>query len=607
MQAIWPDTVVEENRLNQVISALRKALGEKPGEHRFILTEAGRGYRFVAEVQELSQAPEPAQADTEAEAITPTLPRRGMRIFLFLLVLAAAAVIAYLYLNNPRPMQKQATTSTPPAVAPEQAVKVTPPPSVAVLPFVNMSPDKDQEYFADGVADEVLNQLSRIRDLFVIGRQSSFSFKGKHEDLRVIGEKLGVAYLLEGSVRKEGQRVRITAQLVKAADGHNLWSRSYDRDLEDIFGIQGDIAQSVADALQITLGVGELGRDPGMTRNIAAYDAFLNGWSMYQRLGRNNISRCIEQLEKATVLDPEFARAWSVLAGAYGYAATDYFPDRVDEYLPMSEAAARRAIAIAPGSVEAYFADERLQARSGNWSAQEIDVKNILKLAPFKGYTYANYGGFLVQMGRPHDAIEYLQRATRTEPLISNYASILGTAYEFSGNYKAGLKENERGKGLAGDHTFINFNIVAIYMETGDRGMLDTVLKNRINDGLFPTDNRLLTGLMHTVLKSPEQGRSELYRLYKDPKYNQTPTRVAMAHLASYIREPQLALKIYNELNEAGKLPVIVLWRPLHKEMRRLPGFKDLVTKLGLVDYWRATGTWNEFCHPVGEDDFECN
>ena len=588
MQAVWPGAVVEENNLNQAVTALRKALGEKRDEHRFIVTDRGRGYRFVAEVRELNDEPGLAQSDTPS----PSRIRRRILVLSGLVILVLG--MGYLTLNY----------FNHPAGPKEKVVVVTPPDSIAVLPFVDLSPNRDQGYFADGVAEEVLNKLSRIRDLFVIGRQSSFSFKGKNEDSRVIGEKLGVSYLLEGSVRKEGKRVRITAQLVKAEDGHNLWSQNYDRDLKDIFAIQDDIAKSVADALQITLGVGELGRTQGMTRNIAAYDAFLTGISFMRLGGRENTSRAIEQLQKATALDPNFAIAWSYLSNAYDSAATAFITERADEYLPKAKSAAERAIAIAPESRAALFAEMYLQWRSRNWSAIETDVKKLLRLAPFGAGVNETYGNFLTNTGRPRAAIEYLQRAARTEPLDIFYALNLGVAYEFSGNFKASRKEYERAEDMEGDHTLLNFNISALAMETGDRNRLKTVLENRIN---VPPDNRSLTGTMRSLLDSPEKARAELYRIYNDPKYNHISTRIAMAVWASYFNDPQLALKIYTELSESHKLPVVVIWRPLHKAMRELPGFKDLVTKLGLVDYWRKAGNWGEFCHPVGKTDFQCH
>ena len=346
-----------------------------------------------------------------------------------------------------------------------------------------------------------------------------------------------------------------------------------------------------------------------MTRNIAAYDAYLTGISFLRLGGRENTSRAIEQLQKATTLDPNFALAWSALATAYTSAATVFITERADEYLPKAKSDAEKAVAIAPEAIDSLLAEGLLQWRSrhGNWFVAETAFKKALRLAPFNARVNEQYGNFLTDTGRPHDAIEYLQRAARTEPLAIFPALNLGVAYEFSSNFKASRKEFERGKDLEGDHTLLNFNISALAMETGDRDMLNTILKDMKDDDLLPPDNRSLTGTMRSLLDSPEKARAELYRLTEDPKYNHISTRIAMAHWASYFSEPQLALKIYTELSESHKLPVVVLWRPVHKAMRELPGFKDLVTKLGLVEYWRATGNWGEFCHPAGENDFECH
>ena len=254
MQAVWPDTVVEENNLNQAISALRKALGEAPGAHQFILTEPGRGYRFVAEVQALPYESAPTSAG-EQQPFTPTSRHRpGSPVLLVLMLGLLVLGAGYIWLHSTAPpalavKEKQAVDVTPsPTAEKAQAVVVKPPQqSVAVLPFINLSPDQAQEYFTDGVAEEGLNQLSRIHGLYVAGRTSSFYFKGKNEDLKVIGEKLSVAHILEGSVRKDGNHVRITVQLVDVNDGYQLWSKSYDRNLEDIFAIQEDIARSITE------------------------------------------------------------------------------------------------------------------------------------------------------------------------------------------------------------------------------------------------------------------------------------------------------------------------------------------------------------------------
>src|SRR4026209_653619 len=188
--------------------------------------------------------------------------------------------------------------------------------SIAVLPFVNMSSDPGNEYFSDGLSEELLNLLAKLPELRVIGRTSSFQFKGKNEDLRVIGEKLNVAHVLEGSVRKSGNKVRITAQLIKAADGYHLWSETYDRTLDDIFVVQDDIAGEVVKALKLTL------LDPtpvprSKPVDSEAYNLALQGRFFFEQRGRNNLERAVEYFRRSLERDPGYAPAWAGLTQAY--------------------------------------------------------------------------------------------------------------------------------------------------------------------------------------------------------------------------------------------------------------------------------------------------
>ena len=207
-------------------------------------------------------------------------------------------------------------------------------PSIAVLPFVNMSPDAENEYFADGLAEELANVLAKIRGLSVAARTSSFQFKGRNEDIAVIGRKLNVATILEGSVRKAGNRVRITVQLVKVVDGYHLWSETYDRTLEDIFAIQDDIAQSVVKELRTTL-LGEkadanvdkeaiaavAAAVKGRSTHPEAHRLFLQARHLIDRLTREDTTKGIGYLKQALALEPEFALAWAELGRAYATEA----------------------------------------------------------------------------------------------------------------------------------------------------------------------------------------------------------------------------------------------------------------------------------------------
>jgi len=187
--------------------------------------------------------------------------------------------------------------------------------SIAVLPFVNMSDDKANEYFADGLSEELLNVLAKVPNLKVAGRTSSFQFKGQNPDFQTIGQALNVDHILEGSVRKQGNRVRITAQLIRASDGFHMWSETYDRNLEDIFAVQDEISAAIFDELSITLNLtGQTQGRAAPTTDIAAYDRYLEARTLMARRGYENLLRAARLLEEATQIDPEYAEAWAVLS-----------------------------------------------------------------------------------------------------------------------------------------------------------------------------------------------------------------------------------------------------------------------------------------------------
>jgi len=238
MRAIWPNAVVEDNNLNQSIFALRRVLGEAPGDHRFIVTVPGRGYRFVAPVEARSSVPAAARP-------VATLPTRTRR-YLWIASLAAPVLALFVGLLADR----RSDVPTAPATV-SRPVATT---SIAVLPFVDMSEGGKLKYLSDGIAEEVMNQLGKLPGLRVVGRTFAFSFKGRSEDLRRIGRTLGVNHILEGSVRNSGDRVRVIAQLVNAQTGTQLWSQTFDRRLGDVFLIQDEIARSVAASLRVAFG-----------------------------------------------------------------------------------------------------------------------------------------------------------------------------------------------------------------------------------------------------------------------------------------------------------------------------------------------------------------
>ena len=472
-------------------------------------------------------------------------------------------------------------------------------PAIAVLPFTNMSEDKANEYFADGIAEEILNSLARIKDLEVRGRTSSFYFKGKNEDLHAISRMLNVKFILEGSVRKAGEQVRITVQLINTITDDHIWSKTYDRTLKDIFTIQEDIARSVADTLQVSLGVGELGRTAGMTRNVEAYEAFLAGRSLLYKLGREDVSRAIEKLEQAVALDPGFAIGWNLLANVYQAAGSTFIPEKADEYFTKRDAARDRVVELAP---EADYALRIKAAQSGNRVEVERLWKQALALNPEDYETNFGYGQFLRNVGRPTEAIDYFQRAMRVEPLTGPYL-VLGIAYEMSGNLTAAAATYKKGRELSTNPTVFNASLLVIAMEENDRAGIDEFFASAPAPENNTYTTRSLDEVTRALLDKPEDAGIRLRELLSEPDYKNPYNRQAVAVWAAYFGQYELALEIYQGI---GAGIINVAWRPILKPMRRLSGFNDLVIKSGLVDYWRTSGNWGEFCHPVGKDDFEC-
>jgi len=299
-------------------------------------------------------------------------------------------------------------------------------PAIAVLPFADMSAGGDQEYFCDGMSEEILNTLAKIRELRVAGRTSAFAYKGQNEDLRRIGSELGVDHLLEGSVRKEGDRLRITAQLVDAGDGSHLWSETYDRTMDDVFAIQTEIAQAIAAELRVPLGL-DAGDLVNPTADLEAYDLYLAGRArMRERYG--SLKEAVRLFEAAIARDSTWAPAWAGLAEALeltGWYQTvwDDPPDDVqamnvisDGFWARSEQAARRALELDPDNASAHVALGSVLRNRHEWGAAEAAYRKALAGDPDNPEAFQQYADMLLQMGRIREGLAAAERAVLADP-----------------------------------------------------------------------------------------------------------------------------------------------------------------------------------------------
>jgi len=380
---------------------------------------------FVERVRRLL-SPEPAAATrpissaasgarSTRELAAPSL--RSSAIVLAVVAVILIAALAYL-VSRESGVPRHPTPATP---AGGPATFSPPPHSVAVLPFVNMSGDKDQEYFSDGLTEELLNSLSRINELQVAARTSSFSFQGEHPDIATVAHKLNVAAVLEGSVRRSGHTVRITAQLINAVTGFHMWSQTYDRDLGDVLKLQTDIATAVAEALKVTL-LGDVSAriELGGTRNPAALDAYLRASKAYQSRRENRqIPDAIAAYTQAIELDPNFALAFA----GRSYALANYGETE------KAETDARRAIALAPELAEAHLALAFVsEIGTLDFAQANEEYDQALALAPGNALVLSNSGRFAALMGHFEAGIAAARRAVVLDPLGRISHSNLGRA-----------------------------------------------------------------------------------------------------------------------------------------------------------------------------------
>ena len=375
-------------------------------------------------------------------------------------------------------------------------------PSIAVLPFVNMSADPENEFFCDGLAEELLNALTKIDELKVAARTSSFSFKGKNTNVSEVGSALKVKTVLEGSVRKSGNRLRITAQLINASDGYHIWSERYDREMKDIFDVQDEITLAVVDALKVKL-LGELGPVAPPTTNTSAYELYLKGRSLLYQRGLS-IAKAIDCFNQAVALDPKYAHAWAGLADGYTTSAYSGY-HKANDAMPRALEAARRSLELDPGLAETHCAFGcATMLYDLDYVLAEKELERALELNPSYAQAVAWYGLFLLQWisGRSQEALEEMMRLVELDPLsayahvISSFSAVssgriadavkegrrgveldpksylalwsLASALQCDGQYEEALTVVERALAISGRHPWALMTLAAIYAASGE-------------------------------------------------------------------------------------------------------------------------------------------
>ena len=445
LEALWPETYVNPEVLRKYIQEIRKALVDRPDKPEFIETLPKRGYRFIAPVTDESAA-EPTSLPTEEHAKEQAvraetlaleqegfLPKRTRWKVAIALVLALAATGAYF-----RPARSVTNSSS---------LNNN---SIAVLPFADMSPAKDQEYFSDGLAEQLINDLATISGLKVVGRSSAFQFKGKNEDLRSVGRQLGVANILEGSVRKDGGRVRITVALTKVDDGFQLWTETYDREINHIFAAQDEIARAVTRALQGKLvSPNSLEHSPGSRTDPEAYQAYLHGQYFIARgQDKKDLDKALSYSDQAIKLDANYAPPWAQRSQVLRTMANLTLIENTEAFQRARESA-QKAIALDPNLAAGYLAMAMVQINHDwDWEGADVSLRKAGMLEPGSSEVLRDRAILARVLGRVDEAIELYKQAIALDPLKANFHLALGYELYIGGRYEEARDALQRAQDL---------------------------------------------------------------------------------------------------------------------------------------------------------------
>ena len=446
--------------------------------------------------------------------------------------------------------------------------------SIAVLPFTDMSQQKDQEYFADGMAEEIINLLAKVPELLVSARTSSFYFKGKQTKIPEIARELGVVNVLEGSIRLSGNRLRVTTQLVRADTGYHLWSETYDRALDDVFKVQDDIANAVVQALQIKLMGGELSRQKGGTQNLEAYQLYLRAISANAKNTRSSLDAAGKYLDQATKLDPNFGMAWSALAFTAMLKTDNSFPGATYESVRQL---AQHALQLSPRNADAHA---RLQyvyrVADFDWAAAEAEGRLALAIDPMNLSVLNNCGLLSATLGRWDDAERQFRAALARDPLNPFVIGNLGAAYYSAGRYaeSEGLyrKLLELDPRFLGTRPFLARTLLA-------EGKSEEALAMVLQEGDEHMRLLFLPIFLHAAghqAEAEEALHARIRRADRDASY-----LVAMTY--AYLGERDLALqwleRAYDE-KHAGLAEIV--GEVLFKNLAHDPRFKTFLRKMNL-------------------------
>ncbi|MEO6155954.1 MAG: hypothetical protein ABIP16_09540 [Thermomonas sp.] len=537
-------------------------------------------------------------------SIAPRTARRLDRMIIAVLALAICYFGFDKFVLAPERAAAQAASARAAAASVAKSTSPADNPSIAVLPFVNMSSDQEQEYFSDGMSEEILNALSKVDGLKVAGRTSSFFFKGKNENLTTIGKTLGVAHVLEGSVRKQGEKVRITAQLIRAKDGFHLWSETYDGDLKDVFALQESIARAITGKLQVILQGDQKTRlvNAG-TSNTEAYTLYLQASATFNRRDAERYAEAMQQLKRATTLDPGFARAYSRLAALYAVALSVDTLD-FDASMIALEEFAGRASRIDPSLAEPHAVlGQAFNARRNYRKGSEAFARALV-LEPDDVTTNFGRARALINTGYRPQGIAALDRTLQLDPLLTNALAWRGRAYIADGALEQG--EQLLRRAVEGGHGFVGLAMSQLERARGNR---DAGI-SQLTAGFSYFTKAFPPGTAEVFARASFGDAAAKARALAviDAYLARNPTHISgvVPYALLQAGEPARAFALLQDKpSNNDSLMMSELFSPSQAAARRSPEFAKFVRRMGLADYWDEFGP-PDACRKNAQGDYAC-
>ena len=577
---LWSaDTFVDfDHGLNNAVARIREVLDDSSESPRYVETVPRRGYRFIAPLTDVAPPSNPPVVElaipadvAPAQASPSGLPVASKTAFRRLwLLLGGVTVIAVLAAGGVLSQRNRA------AGTPQQAVR-----SLAVLPLKNLSGDPSQEYLADGMTEELIGRLSMIRGLRVISRTSVMAFKDQHISMPEIAKTLGVDALVEGSVIRDGSRVRVHAQLIRGATDEHFWSETYDRELRDALGLESEVAQSIAQKVEITITGEERSRLLNV-RHVApeVYESYLKGQSV-KGSDQASIQQRITYFEEALSKDPTFAPAYVGLAGAHNTLSTIFVGGPVQQERQQVVNAAHKALELDPDLAEAHVLLAQVKQREWYWAEAEAEYQHALRLKPNDASAHLGLADWLMCQGRMDEALNWARRARELDPLGVSGVSIAWILFH-ARRYDEAIRELRSELVVHPDDVWAQLTMGFVLMANGQPEEASSILEQTMS--LMKSSPGSLELLATAYAKAGR--RSEALRLINELKRRRQKTYVPPGALIN----PYLALGDYDEAfvwferayQEKSNILQFLKVHPFFDPVRNDPRFKNLVHRVGL-------------------------